>query len=94
MLGYSAHAYHRDDDLAGVIICDREYPPRVAYSLLSKLLEEFNTKFPISKRQPPITFPLTTEYLQKYQDPTKADSIMRLQQELDDTKIILVVNEL
>lgn len=28
-------------------------------------------------------------YLKKYQDPTQADSIMKVQQELDDTKVVL-----
>ena len=29
-------------------------------------------------------------YLQKYQDPRQADAIMKVQQELDETKIVLV----
>lgn len=33
---------------------------------------------------------MITTYLQKYQDPRQADTIMRVQQELDETKIVLV----
>lgn len=36
-----------------------------------------------------VTFEPLAGYLAKYQDPKQADSIMRVQQELDDTKIVL-----
>lgn len=31
-----------------------------------------------------------TQYLSKYQDPKQADTIMKVQKELDETKIVLV----
>ena len=37
-----------------------------------------------------IKFKPIDEYLVKYQDPKQADTIMKVQQELDETKIILV----
>jgi synaptobrevin family protein YKT6 len=75
-----------------VIICDQEYPVRPAFSLLTKLLDDFTTKVPQSSFSSPssISFPEIQTYLQKYQDPTQADTIMRVQQELDETKIVLV----
>lgn len=77
---------------AAVIITDQEYPVRPVFSLLTKLLEDFTTKVPQSSFTNPasISFPEINTYLQKYQDPTNADPIMRVQQELDETKIILV----
>lgn len=33
------------------------------------------------------------EYVRKYQDPKQADTIMKVQQELDETKIVLVSRE-
>ena len=36
-----------------------------------------------------INFPDIKIYVEKYQDPRQADAIMRVQQELDETKIIL-----
>lgn len=39
---------------------------------------------------PPASFPQAQDYLTRYQDPRQADSIMRVQQELDETKIVLV----
>ena len=35
-------------------------------------------------------FPQAQEYLTRYQDPRQADTIMKVQQELDETKIVLV----
>ncbi|KAH9975287.1 snare protein YKT6 [Lactifluus volemus] len=90
---YTAHVYNRGgaEQLAAVIITDQEYPVRPAFSLLSKLLDDFATKVPQSSFSNPssISFPEINNYLQKYQDPRHADNIMRVQQELDETKIIL-----
>src|SRR5207237_7786076 len=38
---------------------------------------------------PKLELPVIGEYIVKYQDPRQADSIMRIQQELDETKIVL-----
>ncbi|KAF8816412.1 snare protein YKT6 [Phlegmacium glaucopus] len=88
-----AHVYNRGgpEQLAAVIITDEEYPVRPAFSLLTKILDEFTTKVPQSSFSNPssISFPEITTYIQKYQDPRQADTIMRVQQELDETKIVL-----
>jgi synaptobrevin family protein YKT6 len=39
---------------------------------------------------PAEAFPQANDYLRRYQDPRQADSIMKVQQELDETKIVLV----
>jgi synaptobrevin family protein YKT6 len=59
---------------------------------MSKILEEFATSVPKSSYPNPssISFPQLQAYLEKYQDPRQADPIMKVQQELDETKIILV----
>lgn len=38
----------------------------------------------------PNDFPQANDYLIRYQDPRQADTIMKVQQELDETKIVLV----
>ena len=77
---------------AGVIITDQEYPVRPAFSLLTKVLDDFASKVPQSSYSNPsaISFPEINTYIQKYQDPRQADAIMKVQQELDETKIVLV----
>ncbi|KAF8590673.1 snare-like protein [Ramaria rubella] len=90
---YTAHVYNRGgaEQLAGVIITDQEYPVRPAFSLLTKILDEFSTSVPQTSYSNPssISFPQLQTYVSKYQDPRQADTIMRVQQELDETKIVL-----
>lgn len=90
---YVAHAYNRGgaEQLAAIIVTDQEYPVRPAFSLLTKILDDFTTKVPQSSYSNPgsINFPDVQTYLTKYQDPRQADAIMRVQQELDETKIVL-----
>ncbi|KAF8958409.1 snare protein YKT6 [Flammula alnicola] len=91
-----AHVYNRGGAeqlaaLKAVIITDEEYPVRPAFSLLTKILDDFTAKVPQSSFNNPsaISFPEINTYIQKYQDPRQADTIMRVQQELDETKIVL-----
>jgi len=90
---HTAHVFNRGgaEQLAAVIITDQEYPVRPAFSLLTKILDEFIAKVPQSAFSNPsaISFPDIQTYLTKYQDPRQADTIMRVQQELDETKIVL-----
>lgn len=74
-----------------MLVTDEEYPVRPAFSLLMKTLEDFTAKVPQESYSNPssISFPEIQEYLRTYQDPKQADTIMRVQQELDETKIVL-----
>jgi synaptobrevin homolog YKT6 len=49
MVDYVGHVYARADGLVGVLISDKDYPLRVAYSLLTKILDEFSQRYPPSK---------------------------------------------
>lgn len=92
---YTFHAYGRTEGVAGVIVTDGEYPSMVAHQLLSKIVDEFLTKHPRTAfsdpalRENACPLPALKEYIVKYQDPNQADSIMKIQQELDSTKVIL-----
>lgn len=64
----------------------------VAHQLLSKVVDEFLTSHPRTEwanSSPTLTMPELKDYIVKYQDPQQADSIMKIQKELDDTKIVL-----
>jgi synaptobrevin family protein YKT6 len=92
---YVGHTYARSEGIACVIIADKEYPVRPAYTLINKILEEYLQSHPpsdfanIQATTPELKFDQLDNYLKKYQDPSQADSIMRVQQELDETKIVL-----
>lgn len=78
---YTFHAYARSEGVAGIIITDHEYPGLVAHQLLSKILDEFLSKYPRSawaSSSAGVPFPQLKEYIQKYQDPAQADSIMKV----------------
>ena len=75
-----------------MIISDHDYPALVAHQLLSKVVDEFLSKHPrtaFTSGTPTLAFPELKDYLVKYQDPQQADSIMKIQKELDETKIVL-----
>jgi hypothetical protein len=89
---HTSHVPSTHTSSIAVIITDSDYPVRPAFSVLNKLLDDFTSKVPQSSYRNPsaISFSEITTYIQKYQDPRQADTIMRVQQELDETKIILV----
>ncbi|XP_022112389.1 synaptobrevin homolog YKT6 [Pieris rapae] len=90
---YMVQVYVRGDNLAGVLISDHEYPNRVAHTLITKLLDDFSAKVPVAIWQTgdetTIDFPVLPEYLAKYQNPKEADALTKIQNDLDETKIIL-----
>lgn len=92
---YIGHVYARSENICGVLITDKEYPVRPAYSLLNKILEEYLILHPpqdwntLQETNDRMKLKELDIYISKYQDPSQADSIMRVQQELDETKIVL-----
>jgi len=91
---YTFHVYGRSEGLAGVVISDHEYPKLVAHKLLSQIMDEFLTAHPRTTwsspdGKPRVAMPELATYIDKYQDPRQADSILKIQQELDETKIVL-----
>ncbi|KAF9580475.1 palmitoyltransferase [Lunasporangiospora selenospora] len=94
---YVGHVYARAEGVAGVVIADKEYPTRVAFGLLNKVLDEFTTRYPqgtiagasSSTGDSDFSYPELQQYIVTYQDPKQGDTIMKLQRELDETKIVL-----
>ena len=91
---YNCHVYRRADGLAGVVAADMDYPQRVAFVFLSKLMEEFGTEFAgrweaCTQDDSFANWPNLERAIQEYQDPTKADKITAIQKELDETTAVL-----
>jgi len=90
---YVCHVYIRADRLAGVLVSDQEYPHGVGHRLLSRILDEFAEAVPsnrwdsINEFQAPYT--KLDQYLAKFQNPKEADAMTKIQNDLDETKIIL-----
>ena len=82
----------RTDGLCGSITCDAEYPPRVAFSLLTRMLEDFSSFKPdwiTESRNEAVQWPHLEADIIKYQDPANADQIMKIQRSLDETRDVL-----
>lgn len=72
-------------------ICDEflvKYP-RSAFSSTGTGGASSSSAAAASGSKPNTPFPALAGYLVKYQDPAQADSIMKIQRELDETKIVL-----
>ncbi|GAA0166302.1 hypothetical protein LIER_21485 [Lithospermum erythrorhizon] len=89
---YKVHSYNRNG-LIALAFMDDHYPVRSAFSLLNQVLDEYQKKFGDSWRnaqsdstQP---WPYLDDSLAKFQDPAEADKLLKIQRELDETKIIL-----
>ncbi|KAG6497042.1 VAMP-like protein YKT61 [Zingiber officinale] len=89
---YKVHSYNRNG-LCALAFMDDHYPVRSAFSLLNTVLDEYQKTFGESWRvqqtdstQP---WPFLTEALTKFQDPAEADKLLKIQRDLDETKIIL-----
>jgi synaptobrevin family protein YKT6 len=90
---YMCHIYVRHDNLVGVCISDHDYPTRVAHTLITKILDDFAAQVPRGEwsrgtEVSGFSGPLDV-HLKKYQDPNSADPMTKVQNELDETKIIL-----
>nr|CAG4648270.1 EOG090X0E6P [Moina brachiata]SVE93278.1 EOG090X0E6P [Moina brachiata] len=90
---YMCHIYVRADGLAGVLIADHEYPQRVAHTLLTKILDDFSSRVESSLwtegNAACAAYQGLESSLAKYQNPREADALTKVQEELDETKIIL-----
>jgi len=93
---YVGFVYTGLSGLTGVMIVDHEYPQRVAFTLLNRILDEFGSKYrreewlSLGNKASTLPYPELKATLQKYQNPSEADAIMRVQRELDETKVVLV----
>eukprot|EP00640_Fibrocapsa_japonica_P007335 CAMPEP_0113943322 /NCGR_PEP_ID=MMETSP1339-20121228/23184_1 /TAXON_ID=94617 /ORGANISM="Fibrocapsa japonica" /LENGTH=190 /DNA_ID=CAMNT_0000948165 /DNA_START=171 /DNA_END=743 /DNA_ORIENTATION=- /assembly_acc=CAM_ASM_000762 len=89
---YNVHVYVRADGLAGAVTSDMEYPPRVAFVMLTQLLDQFALDvrgWETEIRSEAIQWPPLGEALIRYQDPAEADKVTKIQRDLDQTTEIL-----
>lgn len=91
--GYVVHCYVRSDGLAGTVTTDTEYPARVAFVMLGQLLDDYTQMHGDSWKSvttaESVSFPPAEEYLAKYQNPSEADKVTKIQKDLDETTSIL-----
>lgn len=86
---YVVHIHLRQDGLAGVAVCDADYPQRVAYSAVNQLLldfhEQFGDKWPIAQADDNYSFADINKAIVEFQDPAKADKLTKIHEDLEKT---------
>eukprot|EP01114_Cavostelium_apophysatum_P012367 TRINITY_DN2754_c0_g1_i1.p1 TRINITY_DN2754_c0_g1~~TRINITY_DN2754_c0_g1_i1.p1 ORF type:complete len:211 (+),score=26.60 TRINITY_DN2754_c0_g1_i1:148-780(+) len=93
---YMCHSYISPTGGIGVaVITDQEYPTRVAYGLIQRSLDEFSsahssTKIAAVTSDVEWKLDSIETLLREYQDPSKSDSVTKIQKDLDETKDVLV----
>lgn len=76
------------------MVITKDYPHIAAHSVLSKLMDQFLSEIPLdtikaANNDGDVSFPALQDYLNNFQDANEASSIAKIQQELDETKIVL-----
>lgn len=90
--GYHVHCVVQGDGLAGVAVCDKEYPSRVAFSAVQQLLGSFGEEvrgWRAITEDNKVDYPGTATTLKKWQKPEEVDKIMKIQTDLEETKEVL-----
>lgn len=90
---YFVHVHVKESGIAGVVVADKEYPTTAAFSVISKVLEDFlesaGDNWSSVTADAFIANPIVEPAIIKYQDHLQADKIAKIQKDLDDTKVIL-----
>ncbi|VDN54947.1 unnamed protein product [Dracunculus medinensis] len=91
---YYCHTFVREDGLSAVCITDSEYQSRVAFTLLRRVLDDFASKVPSFqlvqiKNEKDCLYTGLPELLTKWQNPREADAMTRVQEEVEETKVVL-----
>mmetsp|Transcript_16191 Transcript_16191/g.31331 ORF Transcript_16191/g.31331 Transcript_16191/m.31331 type:complete len:201 (-) Transcript_16191:397-999(-) len=91
--GNNVHTYLRSDGLGIVVVADAEYPERVAFTIMSQLLDQFQAQYaaqwPTIKEDTALPFEALDKAIIEYQDPAKADKITKIQKDLDATMEVM-----
>ncbi|KAK4415041.1 VAMP-like protein YKT61 [Sesamum alatum] len=89
---YKVHSYNRNG-VCALGFMDDHYPVRSAFSLLNQVLDEYQKNFGDSWKTVQADnaeqWPYLDEALTRFQDPAEADKLLKVQRELDETKIII-----
>lgn len=90
---YMCHVHIRADNLAGVVISDHEYQYRVAHNMINRVLDDFAAKVPshlwVDAEEGAVPYLDLPATLARWQNPREADSLTKIQEEVEETKIIL-----
>eukprot|EP00472_Partenskyella_glossopodia_P000006 CAMPEP_0197541590 /NCGR_PEP_ID=MMETSP1318-20131121/67245_1 /TAXON_ID=552666 /ORGANISM="Partenskyella glossopodia, Strain RCC365" /LENGTH=194 /DNA_ID=CAMNT_0043100783 /DNA_START=551 /DNA_END=1135 /DNA_ORIENTATION=+ len=93
---YVCHVHVRSNSICGMVVSDEEYPVRVAFSMITDLLNKYMkavptwNEFKTDNTAAPPQF--MQEAIEKYQNPKEADKVLKIQQTVDEIKTIMHKN--
>ncbi len=93
------YCYTTKDGLSATAITDNEYPEKAAFILLNNLLMDFRETFAANPRlyeeakgDVNLKYENLEIFLKKWQDPTEADKLLKIEKELNEVKDIIHKN--
>ena len=93
------YAFSGEDKIGVTIICDEEYPKRVAIEFNLKIHDNFklfqtqnNLNLNSIEKDTDVKYDYIANEIEEWQDPSKKDNIMKLQNELNDMQDIMRQN--
>lgn len=90
---YYCHVHVRDSGIAGIVVSDKEYPVTAAFSVVGKVLDDYlqanGDGWRTLLADNTSANPQLEQALVTYQEPASADKLLKIQRDLDETKIIL-----
>ena len=93
------YAIKNTEKIGVTMICDEEYPKRVAIDLLLKIHADFKTFLAENSinlnaytKDTDIKYKYINSIIEEWQDPSKKDNLMKLQSELNDVTDIMKQN--
>ena len=93
------YAIANDDKIGVTLICDEEYPKRVAIDFLLRIHDNFKTflaqkniNLNSIEKDTDVKYDYIANEIEAWQDPSKKDNIMKLQNELNDVQDIMRQN--
>ena len=93
------YAFSGEDKIGVTIICDEEYPKRVAIEFVLKIHDNFklfktqnNLDLNSIEKDTDVKYDYIANEIEEWQDPSKKDNIMKLQNELNDMQDIMRQN--
>jgi len=91
---FICHCYVTTKKLGCVVISDGEYPFRVAYDFITKVMDMVTKQYgdKVYSSQTDMNWKIAglEEMLIKYEEPKEVDSIMKITKDLDETKEVLM----
>jgi synaptobrevin homolog YKT6 len=93
------YCYTTKDNISATAITDMDYPEKAAFILLNNLIMDFRETFSSNPAEyegvtsdVELPYPKINEFLNKWQDPTEADKLLKIEKELHEVKEIIHKN--